>query len=133
VRRSLNRVVAIRRVANLVAIVDDDESVRNALQGLMKAAGLEARAFASAEEFLNAGLLHETACLVADIQMSGMSGLDLQQALNAGSSRIPLIFVTAHGDATMRLQAMHNGAVDFLIKPFDDEVLLGHVRRALQL
>jgi FixJ family two-component response regulator len=131
VRALSNRGVAIQRTAKLVAIVDDDDSVRNALKGLMEAAGLEARAFASAEEFLNAGVLHETTCLITDIRMSGMSGLELQQTLNASNSRIPVIFVTAHGDARMRSQALQQGAVEFLIKPFDDEILLGHVRRAL--
>ena len=115
-----------------VAIVDDDDSVRGALQGLMKEAGFEARAFPSAEDFLNSGLLHETGCLIADIRMPGMSGLELQQTLNATACRMPIIFITAHGDAKMRLQAMRAGAVEFLAKPFDDEVLLDSVRAALE-
>src|SRR6266702_5145817 len=115
----------------IVAIVDDDESVRIALQGMMKSVGLPAQAFASAEDFLNSGLLHQTACLIADIRMPGMSGLDLQAKLNAEHCRIPTIFITAHGDAKMRLQALRAGAVEFLAKPFDDEVLLENVRAAL--
>ncbi|HEV3332152.1 MAG TPA: response regulator [Bryobacteraceae bacterium] len=115
-----------------VAIVDDDDSVRGALQGLMKEAGFEARAFPSAEDFLNSGLLHETGCLIADIRMPGMSGLELQQTLNANACRMPIIFITAHGDAKMRLQAMRAGAVEFLAKPFDDEILLDSVRAALE-
>jgi len=116
----------------LVAIVDDDESVRGALQGLMEEAGLDARAFASAEEFLNSELLRNTGCLIADIRMPGMSGLELQRTLNVRACRIPTIFITAHGDAEMRLQAMRAGAVEFLAKPFNDEVLLDTVRAALE-
>ena len=117
----------------LLAIVDDDESVRRALQGLMKAAGLPTQAFASAEDFLSSGLLRQTACLIADIRMPGMSGLELQERLNAEHCRIPIIFITAHGDAKMRLQAMRAGAVEFLAKPFDDEVLLDSVQAALEM
>lgn len=117
----------------LIAIVDDDESVRGALQGLMKAAGLKARAFGSAEDFLTSGLLRDTACLIADIRMPGMSGLELQEKLNAERCRIPTIFITAHGDSKMRLQAMRAGAVEFLAKPFDDEALLDSVRAALAM
>ena len=116
----------------IIAIVDDDESVRFALKGMMKSVGLPAQAFASAEDFLNSGLLHHTACLIADIRMPGMSGLDLQKKLNAEHCRIPTIFITAHGDAKMRLQALRAGAVEFLAKPFDDEVLLENIRAALE-
>ena len=118
--------------AQLVAIVDDDESVRGALQGLMKAAGLPARVFPTAEDFLNSGLLRQTACLIADIRMPGMSGLELQEKLKVERCRIPTIFITAHGDARIRLQAMRAGAVEFLAKPWDDEVLLDSVRAALE-
>jgi FixJ family two-component response regulator len=117
---------------NMVAVVDDDDLMRNALQGLLKSAGLSARAFASAEEFLNSGQQHRTACLIADIRMSGMSGLELQARLNAEHCRIPTIFITAHGDAKMRMQALRAGAVEFLAKPFDDEALLESVRAALE-
>jgi FixJ family two-component response regulator len=116
----------------LVAIVDDDDSMRSALQGLLKAVGFPARAFASAEEFLQSGQQHETACLIADIRMPGMSGLDLQAKLNAEQCRIPTIFITAHGDTKMRMQALRAGAVEFLAKPFDDKVLLESVRAALE-
>jgi FixJ family two-component response regulator len=117
----------------MVAIVDDDESVRRALQGLLKAEGLRAKAFASAEEFLSSGEQYHTACLIADIRMPGMSGLDLQQQLNTQKCRIPTIFITAHGDANMRLRALRAGAVEFLAKPFNDDVLLGHVTAALEM
>jgi FixJ family two-component response regulator len=115
----------------LVAIVDDDDSVRTALQGLLKAVGLPAQAFASAEGFLESGKQDQTACLIADIRMPGMSGLELQAKLNAERRRIPIIFITAHGDARMRMQALRAGAVEFLTKPFDDEALLESVRAAL--
>jgi FixJ family two-component response regulator len=114
-----------------VAIVDDDGSMRSALQGLMKAVGLSSRAFESAEDFLRSGHQQETACLIADIRMPGMSGLELQARLNAEHCRIPTIFITAHGDEEMRLQALRAGAVEFLPKPFDDEVLVESVRAAL--
>jgi FixJ family two-component response regulator len=116
----------------IVVIIDDDDFVRGSLQGLLDAAGYEARTFASAEDFLNSELLQKTACLITDIRMPGMSGLELQQALKAKASRIPIIFVTAHGNAVMRLEALRAGAVEFLSKPFNDEVLLDCVRAALK-
>jgi FixJ family two-component response regulator len=117
----------------LVAIVDDDESMRSALQGLLKSAGLPARAFASAEEFLKSGNQEQAACLITDIRMPGISGLELQAKLKAEHFRIPTIFITAHGDAKLRMQALRAGAVEFLAKPFDDEDLLDSVRAALEL
>ena len=116
----------------MVAIVDDDESIRSALKGLMKSVGLPARAFASAEEFLESGEQQETGCLIADIRMPGMSGLELQASLNADDCRIPIIFITAHGDEKMRMQALRAGAVEFVAKPFDDEALVASVRAALE-
>jgi FixJ family two-component response regulator len=115
-----------------IAIVDDDDLMRSALQGLLKAVGLPARAFASAEEFLESGQQHDTACLIADIRMSGISGLELQAKLNAERIRIPTIFITAHGDERMRMQALRAGAVEFLAKPFDNKALLESVRAALE-
>jgi FixJ family two-component response regulator len=115
----------------MVAIVDDDDLMRGALQGLLKAVGLPAQAFASAEEFLKSGLQRETACLIADIRMPGMSGLELQAKLTAERCCIPTIFITAHGDAKMRMQALRAGATEFLTKPFDDEVLLENIRAAM--
>ena len=116
----------------LIAIVDDDDLMRSALQGLLKSVGLPARAFASAEEFLLSGQHRQTACLIADIRMPGMSGLELQAKLNAERCRIPTIFITAHGDVKMRMLALRAGAVEFLAKPFDDEILLENVRVALK-
>ena len=115
-----------------MAIVDDDDLMRSALQGMLKSVGLSSQAFASAEEFLTSGQQRHTACLITDIRMPGMSGLELQAKLNAERCRIPTIFITAHGDTKMRMQALRAGAVEFLAKPFDDEVLLESVRAALQ-
>ncbi len=115
----------------MVAVVEDDESYRGALQRLLKSAGFQVRSFASAEDFLDSGQQHETACLIADIRMPGMSGLDLQAKLNADHCPIPIIFITAHGDEQMRLQAMRGGAVKFLGKPFDCAILLESLRVAL--
>ena len=124
--------MAGERKAKMVAVVEDDESYRIALQRLLKSAGLPVRSFASAEDFLNSGEQHETGCLIADIRMSGMSGLDLQAKLNADHCPVPTIFITAHGDEKMRLQAMRGGAVKFLAKPFDGGILLESVRVALE-
>ena len=116
----------------MVAVVDDDELMRGAVQGLLREAGLPARAFASAEEFLDSGAQHLSSCLITDIRMPGMSGLDLQARLNAERIRIPIIFMTAHSDERIRMQALGSGAVEFLAKPFDDDVLLETVRAALK-
>src|SRR4029450_3439844 len=142
IRRNQRLIVSAHRVRQthtmtsnstpqLVAIVDDDRSVQNALKDLMESAGLSARCFGSAEEFLKSDQRNQIASLVADVRMPGMSGLELQAKLKAEGSRIPIIFVTAHGDAKMKMQAMKAGAVEFLSKPFDDEVLLEKVRAAL--
>jgi FixJ family two-component response regulator len=123
--------MAVQGDTTLIAIVDDDELMRDALKGLLNEAGFPVRAFASAEEFLDSGEQHRAACLIADIRMPGMSGLDLQARLNADDIRIPIIFITAHGDEHLRMQALRSGAVEFLAKPFDDEALLESVRAAL--
>jgi FixJ family two-component response regulator len=123
--------MATEEKTKMVVIVDDDESMRNALQGLIKEVGLAAHAFASAEEFLAFGLAQQTGCVIADIRMPGMSGLELQARLKADHCTIPIIFITGHGDEKMRLQALRAGAVEFLSKPFDDEILLESVRAAM--
>ena len=117
----------------IVAVIDDDESCRTALKEMLRSAGLSALAFASAEDFLKSGQQRQTGCLISDIRMQGMSGLELQAKLNADRCRIPTIFITAHGDEKMRMQALRAGAVEFLAKPFDDEVLLESVRTALEV
>jgi FixJ family two-component response regulator len=117
--------------SRLVAIVDDDESVQRSLQDLIESDGLTALCFGSAEQFLESDARNKAACLIADIRMSGMSGLELQAKLKAERCRVPIIFITAHGDTEMRIHAMREGAVEFLSKPFDDEVLLQAVNAAL--
>jgi FixJ family two-component response regulator len=118
--------------SRFIAIVDDDRSVQTALQDLIESEGLSTLCFGSAEQFLDSGAQHKAACLIADIRMPGMSGLELQTKLKAERCRIPIIFITAHGDAKMRSQAMHDGAVKFLSKPFDNTVLLEAVHAALE-
>ncbi len=115
----------------LVVVVDDDESVRSALQDLMKEVGYPALAFASAEEFLNSGEQRNTTCLIVDLRLGGMSGLELQSKLSREHDSIPIIFITAHGDENVRMQALRAGAVEFLTKPFDAEALLDSVQAAL--
>jgi len=122
--------MATENDTRIVSIVDDDESIREALQGLMKVAGIPALVFASAEEFLDSGQPSRTGCLIADIRMPGMSGLQLQSKLNSDHHRIPIIFITAHGDENVRIEAVRAGAVEFLTKPFDKEALLDCVRAA---
>ena len=125
--------MATQASGKIVAVIDDDESVRTAVKELLKSVGLPARAFASAEDFLKSGQQREIGCLIADIRMPGMSGLELQAKLNADQVRIPTIFITAHGDEKMRMQALRAGAVEFIAKPFDDEILLEKVRAALEV
>ena len=116
----------------MVAVIEDDESYRLAVLRLLKSAGFSVRSFASAEDFLSSGQQQETGCVIADIRMPGMSGLDLQAKLTSDHCPIPTIFMTAHGDEKMRLQAMRAGAVKFLTKPFDGEDLIEAVRVALE-
>jgi FixJ family two-component response regulator len=118
--------------SRLVAIVDDDESVQRALRDLIESDGLSALCFSSAEQFLGSEARGKAACLIADIRMPGMSGLELQAKLKAERCRIPVIFITAHGDAGIRIHAMRQGAVEFLSKPFDGAVLLEIVYTALE-
>jgi FixJ family two-component response regulator len=131
----LNRAIlgpmSIQHNARPIAIVDDDESVQSALADLIESEGLSVLCFGSAEQFLNAGAQHQAACLIADIRMPGMSGLELQAKLKVERCRIPIIFITAHGDAEMRILAMREGAVEFMTKPFDDAVLLELVHAAV--
>jgi len=123
--------MSIRQNSRLIAIVDDDESLKSALQDLIESDGLSALCFGSAEQFLNSEARHKAACLIADIRMPGMSGLELQAKLKDERCQIPIIFITAHGDAEMRTLAMRDGAVEFLTKPFADAVLLEIVHAAL--
>jgi FixJ family two-component response regulator len=116
----------------LVAIVDDDELVRQALDSLLKAAGYMAETFASAEDFLDSIPMNDTACLILDVRLPGMSGIELQRRLRAKNNGIPIIFVTAHGDATTRDRAIEDGAVGFLTKPVRRQTLLDAIHAALE-
>ncbi len=113
-------------------MVDDDESLQSALQDLIESEGLSTLCFGSAEQFLDSDARHKAACLIADIRMPGMSGLELQAKLKAERCRIPISFITAHGDAKTRILAMRDGAVEFLTKPVDDAVLLEIVHSSLR-
>ncbi|HXM66160.1 MAG TPA: response regulator [Candidatus Acidoferrum sp.] len=119
--------------SKLIAIIDDDEAMQDSLQDLIEAAGLQARCFGSAEEFLESDLHRQAVCLIVDIRMPKMSGLDLQARLKEEECNVPIIFITAHGDARMRVRAMREGAVEFLAKPFDHQLLLKRVRAALEM
>ena len=116
----------------LIAVVDDDASMREALQRLLRLEGFRTATFAAAEDFLQAGQLQDTACLIVDVRMPRMSGLELQQHLAMTHCPIPLIFITAHGDEATRERALRAGAVDFLYKPFREAVLLSAIQSALQ-
>jgi FixJ family two-component response regulator len=120
-------------MTKLIAIIDDDEAMQDSLRDLIEAAGLEARCFGSAEEFLESGLHRQAACLITDIRMPKMSGLELQARLKDEECDIPIIFITAYGDARMRIQAMREGAVEFLAKPLDHQLLLKTVRAAIDM
>lgn len=114
-----------------VFIVDDDEAVRSSLRLLIRSVGLQAQAFASARDFLDAYDARHPGCLVLDVRMPGMSGLELQQELNQRGATIPVVFITGHGDVPMAVEAMQQGAFDFLQKPFRDQDLLDRVQRAM--
>jgi FixJ family two-component response regulator len=114
--------------AAVVFVVDDDDSVRKALGRLLKSAGLRAEVFPSAEEFLQRALPDQPVCLVLDVSMPGLSGLDLQHLLAERNVVLPIVFITGHGDIPMTVQAMKGGAVDFLPKPFHGQDLLAAVR-----
>jgi FixJ family two-component response regulator len=121
-----------KQSSKLIAIVDDDKSVQSALQDLVESEGLSTLCFGSVEQFLDSGAQRNAACLIADIRMPGMSGLELQAKLKADRCRIPIIFITAHGDAKMQTQALREGALKFLAKPFDDTVLLEALHAAIE-
>ena len=116
---------------NEVAVVDDDESIRDSTKTLLRSAGYGVSTFASAEQFLNSGAVAETKCLILDIRMPGMDGLQLQHRLNDSGAGIPIIFLTAHDDAKSRRRAIDGGALDFLSKPFEANTLVAAVQTAL--
>ncbi|HKR12361.1 MAG TPA: response regulator [Pyrinomonadaceae bacterium] len=115
-----------------MSIVDDDESVREAIKSLLRSVGLAAEAFASGQEFLNSDYQHNTECLILDVRMPGMSGLQVHEKLICADCKIPVIFITAHlTDTDAKTRALQSGAIDFLIKPFSEEALLNDVYKAL--
>jgi FixJ family two-component response regulator len=118
--------------SRFIAIVDDDRSVQTAVQDLIESEGLSTLCFGSAEQFLDSGAQRQAGCLIADIRMPGMSGLELQTRLKEERCPIPIIFITAHGDVKLRAQAIRDGAIKFLAKPFDNAVLLEAVHAALE-
>jgi FixJ family two-component response regulator len=118
---------------SLVSVVDDDQSVRESLPDLLREFGFRSQAFSSAEEFLASECVSETRCLILDIAMPGMSGPDLQQELILRRQQIPIVFITAHGDETVRPRVLEQGAVECLIKPFSDTALREAVNAALRL
>src|SRR5580704_11686942 len=122
-----------RTRGKLVAVIDDDVSMQESLCNLVESAGFVARCFGSAEEFLEYDLHGEVGCLIAEIQMPGMSGLELQARLKEERCNIPIIFITSNGSARLRIQAMREGAVEFLRKPLDHQLLLETVRAALNM
>lgn len=117
---------------NLISVIDDDESVRRTTARLVESFDFRVAAFESAENFLGSGHLNDTSCLIVDIQMPSMNGLQLQSQLAVAGCRIPIIFITAYDDKDSRLRAMHAGAVAFLGKPFGDEQLLRSIRSAIR-
>jgi FixJ family two-component response regulator len=116
----------------VISIVDDDKSVRVALEGLMRSLGHNVSTFGSAEEFLESEKLHDTSCLITDLQMPGLNGIDLQSRLNAQGHRIPVIFITGHPEDNVRACAMNAGAVGFLAKPVRARSLIECIEKALQ-
>ena len=130
IRSALRGQLEVRK--NLISLVDDDESIRRTTTLLIESFGFQATAFESAETFLKSGHLRETSCLIADVQMPGMNGLELQSHLAALGCKIPIIFITAHDNKESRQQALQAGAVAFLGKPFNDELLFQTIRTALR-
>ena len=122
----------IEPTSSLLAILDDDKSFQSALQDLIESEGMSTLCFDSAEQFLDSGARHKAACLIADIRMPGMSGIELQMNLKSERCRIPIIFITGRGDIPLAVSAMKEGASDFFTKPVDGAALLSSVERALQ-
>jgi FixJ family two-component response regulator len=115
----------------LISIVDDDDSLRNSLDNLIRSVGFRAQGFPSAEAFLSSNQVHDTACLILDVRLPGMNGLELQRRIVAANWRIPVIFITSHADGDARARALEAGAVDYLYKPFREEELLNAIDAAL--
>jgi FixJ family two-component response regulator len=122
----------VSKTKPLISVVDDDESMREAVRGLMKALGYTAEAFASAEDFLSSSQVPCTSCLIADVQMPGMTGIELHRHLMASGKTIPTILITAYPDDSARERALSDGVVCYLSKPFDESDLLSCIRSSLR-
>src|ERR1700689_4927016 len=131
--QSADGVVTANTPGRRISIVDDDSSIREALKSLMRSVRYNAEAFASAEEFLASERLNDTACLILDVNLPGMSGFELQSHLNSEQRAIPIIFITAHADDASRQRALKSGAIDFLGKPVRCEPLFRAIQSALEL
>ena len=116
----------------LISIVDDDESVRTALKSLIDSVGFRAEVFCSGEEFLKSPYVFKTDCLIADVRMPGMTGLELQERLHAVGSSVPIVFISAHDDKEARARGLRDGAIAFLQKPFSEDSLLGAISEGLE-
>ena len=116
----------------LISIVDDDDSLRNSLDNLIRSVGFRAQGFPSAEAFLSSDQVHDTACLILDVRLPGMNGLELQRRIAGANWRIPIIFITSHADGDARARALEAGAVDYLYKPFREEQLLNAIDAAIK-
>ena len=116
----------------LISIVDDDDSLRNSLDNLIRSVGFQAQGFSSAEAFLSSNQAHDTACLILDMRLPGISGLELQRQIVAANWRIPIIFITSHADGDAQARALEAGAVDYLYKPFREEQLLNAIDAAIK-
>ena len=115
----------------LISVVEDDDSVRESLRRLIRSVGFAVQAFSSADQFLNSEQFRETRCLILDVKLPGMGGLELQRQLIANRWEIPVIFITAHGDDAARLRALRNGALEYLFKPFSEEALIDAIHMSL--
>ena len=128
----MSQVLELSKAIPIISIVDDDDAVREAMKLLMRSLGYHASTFGSADEFLNSEQVDDTSCLITDVQMPGMSGLELQDRLVARGHRIPIIFITGHPDENVRIRAMKAGALAFLTKPVNPHHLVDHLEMALQ-
>jgi FixJ family two-component response regulator len=128
---SINGAGVVKMSPPLISVVDDSESVREAVRGLIRSVGYAVATFESAEDFLASASLAQTTCLILDVRMPGMDGIELQRRLAASEDRVPIVFITAHGDEASRIEAMTNGAVDYLRKPFSESALLDAVSRGI--
>jgi|SRR6476660_4880563 len=115
----------------MISIVDDDQAVREAIQKLVRSMGYDVCTFASAEEFFESSRMHDASCVITDVHMPGLNGIEFQDRLLAKGNRVPIIFITAYPEESLRIRAMKSGAVCFMSKPFSDEALVGCIDRAL--